>query len=152
MKNIASSWKLGVSCILFDSPKFEKLLLIQREREPLKWSYPGGKLEPYESVKLGIEREVYEETGYRVNIIENSLYNVEEFREIGYLVITGMAFLHDVKPQLEGRTPEDIAIEQKLFSLNKKEENNFWDLNDDDCIPNLKIITQRFLDIYKGKY
>ena len=48
------------------------VLLIRRGREPLKgeWSIPGGMLELGESLKDGVKREVFEETGLKVRPLE----------------------------------------------------------------------------------
>jgi acetyl-CoA carboxylase carboxyl transferase subunit beta len=45
------------------------LLLVRRRHppEPGRWTLPGGKLEPGESVPEAVEREVLEETGLRVH-------------------------------------------------------------------------------------
>jgi len=152
MKKAVNSMKIGVSCVLFDSPKFERILLIHREREPVKWSFPGGKLEMSESIQYGIERETYEETGYKVSLAPNSLLNVIENEDMKYIVFSGLGFINNVKPSEEGRTQDDINIKQQFFSIDKNGPNSLHDLKDDDCIPELKAITQRFIDTYKGKY
>jgi len=152
MKKAVNSMKIGVSCVLFDSPKFERILLIHREREPVKWSFPGGKLEMSESIQFGIERETYEETGYKVSLAPNSLLNVIENEDMKYIVFSGLGFINNVKPSEEGRTQDDINIKQQFFSIDKNGPNSLHDLKDDDCIPELKAITQRFIDTYKGKY
>ncbi|HIF66140.1 MAG TPA: NUDIX domain-containing protein [Acidimicrobiia bacterium] len=45
------------------------LLLVKRGQEPGigQWSLPGGRLEPQEAWQDGVEREVQEETGLKVN-------------------------------------------------------------------------------------
>jgi ADP-ribose pyrophosphatase YjhB (NUDIX family) len=64
-------------------------LLIQRENNPYKnkWAFPGGKLESGitriwikgESIAEAMEREVYEETGYKFQISsKNELWNVNQ--------------------------------------------------------------------------
>lgn len=49
-----------------------RVLLVQRGREPLKgkWSLPGGMLELGESLAEGVVREVQEETGLIVEVLE----------------------------------------------------------------------------------
>jgi len=63
----------------------ERALLIRRGGEPLKgqWSIPGGTLETGETLEQGTRREMEEETGLRVRIVE--LIEVFEriFREPG---------------------------------------------------------------------
>jgi 8-oxo-dGTP diphosphatase len=48
-----------------------RLLLIQRGREPGRglWSLPGGRVEPGESERDAVEREMTEETGLRVRAV-----------------------------------------------------------------------------------
>ena len=63
---ICQKGKLTVGCAaaVFDDSK-QKILLIQRE-DNTGWAVPGGYMEPGESVTEGCEREVFEETGLRV--------------------------------------------------------------------------------------
>jgi 8-oxo-dGTP diphosphatase len=58
---------VGVGAVVFDSSG--QVLLIKRGRPPGqgRWSLPGGLVELGETLKEGIEREVYEETGLIVN-------------------------------------------------------------------------------------
>jgi ADP-ribose pyrophosphatase YjhB (NUDIX family) len=48
------------------------ILLVQRGKSPLKgyWSLPGGLLETGETLEEGVAREVLEETGLRVSVVE----------------------------------------------------------------------------------
>ncbi|HEY9126827.1 MAG TPA: NUDIX hydrolase [Acidobacteriaceae bacterium] len=58
---------LGVGAVVFDDAG--RVLLVKRGRAPGlgRWSLPGGLLELGETLKEGVEREVYEETGLIVN-------------------------------------------------------------------------------------
>ena len=49
-----------------------KTVLIRRGSEPLRgqWSIPGGSLELGETLKAGVERELLEETGLVVKVVE----------------------------------------------------------------------------------
>jgi ADP-ribose pyrophosphatase YjhB (NUDIX family) len=49
-----------------------RVLLVRRGGEPLKghWTLPGGVLEPGETLVQGVAREVKEETGLEVEVIE----------------------------------------------------------------------------------
>jgi len=60
---------VGVGAVVVDG---ERVLLVQRGHEPSKgkWSLPGGILELGESLAEGVAREVLEETGLVVEIIE----------------------------------------------------------------------------------
>lgn len=50
----------------------DTLLLAQRAKEPNrgKWVFPGGKIEPFESIQRAAEREILEETGLQVEVGE----------------------------------------------------------------------------------
>jgi 8-oxo-dGTP diphosphatase len=69
---------LGVGALIFDED--QRLLLVERGREPLKgfWSLPGGVLETGETLAEGVRREVLEETGLLVELVET----VEIFERI----------------------------------------------------------------------
>jgi ADP-ribose pyrophosphatase YjhB (NUDIX family) len=48
----------------------DALLLARRDKEPNKgkWIFPGGKIEPFESIKAAARRELLEETGLHVHV------------------------------------------------------------------------------------
>ena len=49
-----------------------RVLLIRRGKEPLRgrWTVPGGTLEPGETLEEGVVREIQEETGIVVSVLE----------------------------------------------------------------------------------
>ncbi|MGD0083001.1 MAG: NUDIX domain-containing protein [Acidimicrobiales bacterium] len=57
--------RLAVAAVVVDA---ERLLLIRRGRAPQvgKWSLPGGRVEPGETLAEAVSREVLEETGIEV--------------------------------------------------------------------------------------
>lgn len=59
---------LGVAAIVFD--RAGRVLLIERGKAPDagRWSVPGGRLEPAETIAQGVAREVREETGLVVEV------------------------------------------------------------------------------------
>ncbi len=153
MKTISNSnLRLAASCLLFDSSKFHSLLLIKEKKAPFKWCFPGGKIEPDESLIVGMERETFEETGYPIKVVPGSLFNVVEYQETEYLIITGMAFLENLKTTNVGRPERDLVIQQKVFSLLHQDPNNLWKTDDSEFIPGLKDIVQKFISSYKDKY
>jgi 8-oxo-dGTP diphosphatase len=60
---------LGVGALIIDEGR---ILLVKRGREPLKgyWSLPGGAVETGERLEAALLREVREETGLDVSILE----------------------------------------------------------------------------------
>jgi 8-oxo-dGTP diphosphatase len=60
---------LGVGALIF---RGDSVLLVERGKEPLKgyWSLPGGVVEAGETLEQAIRREVREETGLEIEIVE----------------------------------------------------------------------------------
>jgi len=60
---------VGVGGVIIDDGR---ALLIRRGSEPLRgeWSIPGGALELGETLEEGVAREMLEETGLEVNVLE----------------------------------------------------------------------------------
>ncbi len=60
---------IGVGAVVFLN---DAVLLVKRKFEPAanKWAIPGGKLEFGETLKQAAEREVFEETGIRIEATE----------------------------------------------------------------------------------
>jgi 8-oxo-dGTP diphosphatase len=60
--------KRVVAALIFQN---EKILVCQRTRHqtmPLKWEFPGGKIEPGEQPREALRRELQEELGIEANI------------------------------------------------------------------------------------
>jgi 8-oxo-dGTP diphosphatase len=62
--------------------KEEKYLILRRSRKakhfPEHWDFPGGKVKKGEAPEKGIAREIFEETGLKVEIIKKiAEYNVD---------------------------------------------------------------------------
>jgi ADP-ribose pyrophosphatase YjhB (NUDIX family) len=74
-----------------------RALLIRRGSEPLKgqWSIPGGMLEVGETLVQGVERELLEETGLAVRVIEL----IEVFERISHLKVPGAVVGPGARPQ-----------------------------------------------------
>lgn len=69
MREYPDAARVGVGAVIVHEGR---VLLIQRGREPLKgqWSLPGGMLEVGESLKTAVIREIREETGLDVEVVE----------------------------------------------------------------------------------
>jgi 8-oxo-dGTP diphosphatase len=65
---------IAVDAIVFSYSKDDgvKVLLIKRKYPPFKgsWAIPGGFVEPEESLEDAVERELMEETGIKINYLE----------------------------------------------------------------------------------
>lgn len=50
----------------------EQVLLVRRDKEPYqgKWSFPGGSIEPGETSREAVRREVLEETGIEIELLD----------------------------------------------------------------------------------
>ena len=81
MQNKSSQLKVAVDAIVFGYSKQDgvSVLLIQRKYEPFKgsWAIPGGFVLDKESLEEAAERELFEETGIKVNYLEQ-LYTFGE--------------------------------------------------------------------------
>ena len=59
--------RLGCSAVLFSDDRHS--VLLTRRTDNGQWCLPGGMIEPGESIAEGCEREVFEETGLRVQVL-----------------------------------------------------------------------------------
>src|SRR5437016_3190412 len=57
---------IGVFACIFNDQK--QVLCVQRNYPPFGWTTPGGRLEDGEAPEDGVIREVYEETGFHVEV------------------------------------------------------------------------------------
>src|SRR5690554_748785 len=74
---------LHVTCAIIQ--KENKILICQRSKEmklPLKWEFPGGKIEKDESKKECLKREIEEELGLDIEVLdplERVVYHYPDF-------------------------------------------------------------------------
>ena len=67
---------MAVDCVVFLNDKGTiKLLLVERERPPYRgqWAFPGGFVEPNETLEQAAAREMFEETGLK-DILLQQMY------------------------------------------------------------------------------
>jgi len=57
---------IGVTGVIFNADK--KVLLVKHSYRRVPWSLPGGFLQAGEHPKKGLEREIYEETNFKVQV------------------------------------------------------------------------------------
>ncbi len=91
---------VGVGGVVIDN---ERALLIRRGGPPLEgeWSIPGGMLELGETLEQGVARELAEETGLEVNVLE---------------IIEVLERIYPALPGADG-TPGDAARPQYHFVI-----------------------------------
>lgn len=88
-----------------------KILIGQRRRDaskhPLKWEFPGGKVEPGESAEAGLARELREELGIEATV--GTLIDEYEFHYPGSRRSTRLLFfrVHEFTGQ-----PQNLDFEQ----------------------------------------
>lgn len=82
------------------------MLLIRRARPPLEglWTFPGGHVEPGETVAAAVLREVREETGLTVSIVGGPLLHEIILAEDGRLRSHHVLLVHAAVP-LDARPP-----------------------------------------------
>lgn len=110
-----------------------KILVTQRSQKmklPLKWEFPGGKLENDESEIECIKREIKEELNIEIRIIKrlsSSLHNYEDFT------------IHLIPYVVEYESGEIILTEHAAFQLLEKHNLNLLDWAEAD-LPILREI------------
>ena len=123
MQNKSSRLKVAVDAIVFGYSKQDgvSVLLVQRKYEPFKgfWALPGGFVLEEESLEEAVERELFEETGIKVNYLEQ-LYTFGEPDRDPRQRIISIAYFGLVKASLyqELRASTD-AENAEWFSIKK---------------------------------
>jgi len=106
-----------------------KVLLIRRAKEPNagKWSLPGGAQELGETVNEAAIREVYEETGVAISVIE-LVEVIDSITKDDQGKIAYHYTLVDLLCSWKSGTPKasDDALEAKWFSVNEINELGMW--------------------------
>jgi 8-oxo-dGTP diphosphatase len=123
MQNKPSQLKVAVDAIVFGYSKQDgvSVLLIQRKYEPFKgqWAIPGGFISEDESLEEAVERELFEETGIKVNYLEQ-LYTFGEPKRDPRQRIISVAYFGLVKTsQYQELKASTDAANAKWFSIKK---------------------------------
>ena len=94
------------------------VLLIKRKYQPFKgdWAFPGGFVDKEESLERAVQRELEEETGIRVNYLEQLYTFGEPFRDPRKRVVT-VAYYGLVKPEAFSLCASDDAIDAQWFNV-----------------------------------
>ena len=115
--------KVAVDAIVFGYSKADgvSILLIQRKYEPFKggWAIPGGFVLEDESLEEAVERELQEETGIKVNYLEQ-LYTFGEPKRDPRQRIISVSYFGLVKAaQYQELKASTDAENAKWFSIKK---------------------------------
>jgi 8-oxo-dGTP diphosphatase len=110
--------KQVVAALIF---KHEQILVCQRTRHqtmPLKWEFPGGKIEEGEQPRDALRRELNEELGIEATIGEEVARIRHEYKN-GSAVELRFYAVREYKGELENRIFKDMrwAIRSELPSL-----------------------------------
>lgn len=73
---------IRVTCAIIE--KENKILCAQRSASmpmPMKWEFPGGKVEPNESEKFSLKREILEELNLVIDNLEKLPSNIHVFKD-----------------------------------------------------------------------
>jgi len=94
------------------------VLLIQRKNEPFKnqWALPGGFLEENENMEEGAKRELEEETGLKINKLQQvGAFGTPGRDPRGRTISIAFVHLTNVEAKLKA---SDDAINAKWFNMN----------------------------------
>jgi 8-oxo-dGTP diphosphatase len=110
--------KRVVAALIFQD---EKILVCQRTRHqtmPLKWEFPGGKIEPGEQPRDALHRELEEELGIDATIAEEVARIRHDYKN-GAAVELRFYTVREYKGEIENRIFKDMrwALRSELPSL-----------------------------------
>lgn len=118
----------AVGCICF---RDDEVLLVRRGKAPRagEWSIPGGRVEPGESVRDAVLRELQEETGVRAELVAlvdviDAVFDGKDKEEVAfhYVLIDYVARWISGEP-IAG----DDAIDTRFVKLSELEGIELWD-------------------------
>lgn len=66
LRLVNDEFLIGVTGVIFNDK--QELLLVKHSYRRVAWSLPGGYLQAKEHPKKGLEREIYEETNFKVHV------------------------------------------------------------------------------------
>lgn len=108
-----------VTCALIE---FEQgVLVVQRSENmkmPLKWEFPGGKIEPDESEENCIKREIQEEINIQISISDRLTSSVYHYPDFSIELIPFIAKHEKGELRLTEHISYKILKKQELLGLN----------------------------------
>jgi 8-oxo-dGTP diphosphatase len=107
-----------------------RLLICQRRRDkafPLKWEFPGGKVEAGESLTDALTREILEELGVRIEIGREVYRTQHRYAELAATIeiVFYFAKIADGKTARE-LSDEEIGAEIAAFNASGEFEKTVW--------------------------
>lgn len=132
INSIPQTMSIGVAGVVI---KDGKVLMVKNTNTDF-WSFPGGHLHENESLLSGLERELLEETGQKIDIIDEPVFYQYKLNE----KLTLLLFFYKIKFKVKNK---------KLESLTDEVNNAKW--FDTENLPekiyeNTKIIIDYFLE------
>ncbi|MFI2743640.1 NUDIX hydrolase [Zhouia sp. PK063] len=121
------SIKLSVDAVVFGYEEGNiSVLLIKRKYEPFKgkWAIPGGFVLFNESLESAVERELFEETGIKINYLEQ-LYTFGNPERDPRGRVVSVAYFGLVRPDTFKIFASTDAEQVQWFSINKLPELSF---------------------------
>ena len=113
--------KLSVDAVVFGYEEGNiSVLLIKRKYEPFKgkWAIPGGFVENDESLETAVERELLEETGVRINYLEQ-LYTFGKPNRDPRGRVVSIAYVGLVRPNTFNIFASSDAEQVQWFNINE---------------------------------
>lgn len=121
-----------------------KVLCVQRSEKmllPLKWEFPGGKIEKNETPEQCLDREIKEELGVKIEILEKLSNSYCDYGSFEIILIPYLCkYLGDEIILSEHKefqwllysqlllldwAPADVPIVKEIMSINKTYENKY---------------------------
>lgn len=115
------SIKLTVDAVVFGYEEGNiSVLLIKRKYEPFKghWAIPGGFIEDEESLEHAVERELHEETGIKINYLEQ-LYTFGKPDRDPRGRVVSIAYFGLVRPNAFNILASTDAEQAQWFNINE---------------------------------
>ncbi|MBT8281887.1 MAG: NUDIX hydrolase [Muriicola sp.] len=113
--------KLTVDAVVFGYESGDvSVLLVKRKYEPYKdaWALPGGFVQENENLERAVERELSEETGVKINYLEQ-LYTFGDLARDPRGRVVTVAYFGLVKPNAFKLTASTDAKETEWFNIKK---------------------------------
>jgi 8-oxo-dGTP diphosphatase len=110
--------KIGVVCAIIEIEN--KILVVQRSESmklPLKWEFPGGKIEPNESEEEAIKREIREELNIDIIILKRLTPTYYEYPNIAIELIPFLVKYLGGDLELKEHNQHKLLKKEELSSL-----------------------------------